>query len=171
MDIINGDIVNGFDEPAEQAYALICAIYRASEGFAATIEETFPTLAAFVAYLDELKKRPGAIFLLAKQGEALGAYLFLEPRPLARLAHTADLNMGVVAACRGQGTGQRLLAHACRQAQACGVLEILYLMVRADNLAAVRLYERSGFTLQARLRRDIKIGSDYFEGLLMAKFL
>lgn len=37
------DVVNGFDEPAEQAYALICAIYRASDSFVATIEEAFPT--------------------------------------------------------------------------------------------------------------------------------
>jgi RimJ/RimL family protein N-acetyltransferase len=38
------------------------------------------------------------------------------------------------------------------------VIEILYLTVRADNIAAIRLYERCGFEKLALLERDTQIG-------------
>ena len=42
-------------------------------------------------------------------------------------------------------------------------------MVRADNVSAVRLYERNGFDSLASLAGDTKIGEQYFDGILMRK--
>jgi hypothetical protein len=49
-------------------------------------------------------------------------------------------------------------------------IEIVYLMVRADNFAAVKLYQQNGFETIATLEKDTKIGSQYFDGILMRKF-
>ena len=49
-------------------------------------------------------------------------------------------------------------------------IEIVYLMVRADNIAAVKLYQQKGFEILATLEKDTKIGSQYFDGILMRKF-
>jgi len=43
-------------------------------------------------------------------------------------------------------------------------------MVRADNLAAVKLYQQKGFETLVTLVKDTKIGHQYFDGILMRKF-
>jgi RimJ/RimL family protein N-acetyltransferase len=50
-------------------------------------------------------------------------------------------------------------------------IEIVYLMVRSDNEAAVRLYLNAGFEQLAVLDRDTKIGDSYCDGILMRKFV
>ena len=43
-------------------------------------------------------------------------------------------------------------------------------MVRADNFPAIKLYQQKGFETLAALEKDTKIGSQYFDGILMRKF-
>jgi len=162
-------IVNGFDEPLADTYDLICSIYHSSDDFAASLAEVFPDLSAYAHYLEELQNRPGSVFLIAQQAAGLAGYLMLKPRPIERLSHGADLNMGILPSYRGLGVGQRLLERACSIASHEERLEILYLMVRADNLGAMRLYEKTGFVQQARLNHDTKIDGKYFDGILMSK--
>ena len=50
-------------------------------------------------------------------------------------------------------------------------IEIVYLMVRSDNEAAIRLYRHAGFEQLAVLDRDTKIGDSYRDGILMRKFV
>jgi ribosomal protein S18 acetylase RimI-like enzyme len=50
-------------------------------------------------------------------------------------------------------------------------LVIIYLMVRADNLNAIRLYKNMGFDLIAMLQDDIKTPEGDFDGVLMRKFV
>jgi RimJ/RimL family protein N-acetyltransferase len=50
-------------------------------------------------------------------------------------------------------------------------IEIVYLMVRSDNEAAIRLYRNAGFEQLAVLDRDTKIGDSYRDGILMRKFV
>ena len=43
-------------------------------------------------------------------------------------------------------------------------------MVRADNFATVKLYQQKDFEPIATLEKYTKIGSQYFDGILMRKF-
>ena len=60
------------------------------------------------------------------------------------VTHVGRLGMGVVAAHRGKSLGRRLLDATLAAAWATGLRRI-ELEVYADNAAAVRLYESSGF--------------------------
>ncbi|HDS44522.1 MAG TPA: N-acetyltransferase [Methanomicrobia archaeon] len=64
-----------------------------------------------------------------------------------------------------------ILQAALERASASAELEILYLMVRADNEPAIRLYKKMGFEVVAILSRDTRIGDAYFDGLLMRTFV
>jgi putative acetyltransferase len=151
-------------------YRLFQDVYSSSGTMSETFEERFPGLAAFE--LDPAEQREsGAIALVAGiDGEPL-AYATITPREQSRLRHTADLNMGVASRARGQGLGQLILSAALEQAIASPTVEILYLMVRADNEAAIHLYEKAGFERLALLSRDTKIADRYFDGLLMRRFV
>lgn len=61
-------------------------------------------------------------------------------------AHRCLLGMGVARDHRRVGLGARLVAHAEGWAQQAGGLDWIDLQVLSANMAAVRLYERFGFT-------------------------
>ncbi|MDP5238580.1 GNAT family N-acetyltransferase [Uliginosibacterium sp. 31-16] len=146
-------------------YALFEGVYASTDGMCETLAEKFGGLPGFPAYLADIASRPGGRVLVAEDAGTLLGYLTLTPRRPAKLAHTADLSMGVRAAARGRGIGKALLAAAMTQASP--PLEILYLMVRADNAAALRLYAAAGFETLARLEKDTRIGTQHHDGLLM----
>jgi len=152
-------------------FELVTDVYTTSEWMSETLEEKFPTLAAFERYVGELSCRPGHIALVAELKGNLFGYLTIMPRYQAKLRHTSELNMGVHHTARRKGIGRALLENALRRAGQSGVLEIIYLMVRTDNTPAVGLYESMGFDHLAILKRDIKTPQGYYDGHLMRKFI
>ena len=164
-------IENGFFIEHDELFELIGAIHATSDSFACEFEDEFPYVAALSTWLDQLGKLPGSQFLVARQGGKLIGFLFVEPKTQSKLKHTASLTVGIRAEAQGFGVGQKLLDALFPLLQREGRIEILYLMVRADNESALRLYRKSGFDLVAILDRDTKIGEHYFSGVLMRKFI
>jgi ribosomal protein S18 acetylase RimI-like enzyme len=108
-------------------------------------------------------------------------FVKVTPNKVERLTHTADITMGLHPNACGKGLGRRSLEATIerlnvlieqRRPKALPVVEILYLMVREDNVIAIRMYEKVGFEKVAVLNRDTKISNDlYYDGILMRKFL
>lgn len=71
--------------------------------------------------------------------------------------------IAVSAAAQGRGLGRVLLGHLVDEARARGCRR-LQLEVRADNDAAVRLYESAGFTI---VRRRPRYYPDFSDALVM----
>ncbi len=150
-------------------YALFADVYASSETMSETLGEKYPDSVHLTDDLRALVRLPGALALAAEIDHKPMAYALLRPRKQARLRHTADLSMGVAQAARGKGLGDLVLNAVLDRSRQAGIIEIVYLMVRADNVSAVRLYERSGFDSLASLAGDTKIGEQYFDGILMRK--
>jgi RimJ/RimL family protein N-acetyltransferase len=168
---VKPEIKNFSEYSHEQLFEMFRDIYATSEGMSEILEDKYPDTDSFVKDLETLQQQPGAIALAAGSGDMPVAYLTIRPRQQSRLRHTADLNMGVVQQFRGQGMGTMLLLEGLKRAFALNELEIIYLMVRSDNLPAIRLYMKTGFEPLAVLARDTKIDGKYFDGLLMRKFI
>lgn len=160
-------IEDGFPLPPEEARRLLRDIHESADTFAVNFDDEFPSAEAFDRFLRDLRRRPGALFLVARGTSGLLGFLLVEPRRAGKLRHAADLHMGVRAETRGQGAGSALLAAALDRLNAQTDVEIVYLMVRADNESALRLYRRHGFQLLATLPRDTKANGRYYDGLLM----
>jgi len=92
-------------------------------------------------------------FLAARDGKALIGHALVAFRAGSALARLYSL--AVLPGLTGQGLGRKLLAAAERQARQRGA-DRLRLEVRADNKAAIALYERTGYRMFARL-------PDYYE--------
>jgi ribosomal protein S18 acetylase RimI-like enzyme len=157
--------------PIAELYAMFRDIYSSSAGMSETLEERYPTRKSLAEEINSLVNQAGTIALAAEIAGRPVGYLTIKPRRQAKLSHTADLNIGVIEAMRRAGIGNTLLKTGITRALASAELEIIYLMVRADNTPALRLYQKNGFSRLATLKNDIKIGNDYFDGLLLRRFV
>lgn len=119
------------------------------ETLAATEAEVFPDDAWSVeSWWAELAERPRREYVVAVgRGEVLG---------YAGLDHAGDvadvMTIATTPAARGRGVGRRLLEELLARAAARGADAVL-LEVRADNAAALALYERLGFAVISVRRR------------------
>lgn len=162
---------NGFNLPVKQIYDLLKSVYGTSDTFANRFEEEYPSIENLSENLEQLKVLSGSLFLVAVDGTELLGYIFLKPRSQSNLKHTADLNMGVVVKARGKGVGKGILKAALVDLSSKAVIEIIYLMVRSDNVQAIKLYETQCFEVLTVLEKDTKIASRYYDGVLMRKFI
>ena len=74
--------------------------------------------------------------------------------------------MGVLSAYRGQGLGRQLLQACIEKAWSKGITRI-ELEARADNAAAIALYEKLGFKHEALKRNAMRFSGQYFDSVQM----
>lgn len=154
-----------------ELFAVFRHIYLTSDFMSDDFDRKFPGIEAFSNCHHSILKKCGSFILIATLGERIAGYLIVDTREASRLSHTAELNMGVSENLRNRGIGSALVNAALHKAKADGVVEIIYLMVRADHTGAVKLYENAGFEKIVRLEKDTKIGHEYYDGILMRRFV
>lgn len=98
-------------------------------------------------------------------GKLSGMVVLSRPsRP--KLAHTGDIGaMYVCDSARGTGLADALmtalLEHASR------IVEQVQLTVNAENVRAIKFYERHGFREIGRIPRSLRVGDRYYDDMLM----
>jgi len=88
------------------------------------------------------------------------------PRWAHAVHHGGILGIGLLPAYRSHGTGRRLLEACLAKVFSQGITRI-ELEVRADNHAAIHLYERIGFVRKAHLRQAFRFDGRFYDALLM----
>ncbi len=84
--------------------------------------------------------------------------------------HTAEIGLFVLKPFRNQGIGTRLLASMLDWARDTDY-EKVTLSGLATNERAIHLFKKFGFVVEGVRRRQFKVGQEYVDELLMAKFL
>ena len=124
-----------------------------------------PPLAAVVAFADILA-RQGCPQLVALDGKRVVGWCDIRVHEGALSRHVGVLGMGVVDGYRGRGIGRALL-EACLAKSPFARVE---LSVFADNTAAIKLYEKTGFVHEGVRRRAIRLEGDR-DLVLMARLV
>jgi ribosomal protein S18 acetylase RimI-like enzyme len=115
----------------------------------------------------------GAFDLVAVEDGSIGnvvGWAEVSVLPWARARHLGTLVLGVDAAAAGRGLGRALLEEAAAEGTRRGLTR-LELTVLVDNLRAVRLYLRAGFTVEGlrrgSVRRDGVVTDEYWMARLL----
>ena len=86
-------------------------------------------------------------------------------------AHRAVvLNVYVSPSMRGRGVGEILMSELANHAMEQGILQ-LELGVNAESTAAIRLYERNGYTRIGTMPRGFRVGGKYYDEIYMIRLL
>ena len=112
---------------------------------------------------DPTDAAPASQFTLgAWQGTRLVGAVSCERDLRVKVRHIAHLiGMMVQADARHAGIGAALLEACIGSARDADGIELLTLSVTAGNTAALRLYERAGFSRYASLPRALRVGNAY----------
>jgi ribosomal protein S18 acetylase RimI-like enzyme len=132
----------------------------ATSGF--TLDQTEQFLTDLLAHDD--------VQLVALEGERVFGWCDIRRGRHEGFEHVGTLGMGLLAECRGQGLGKRLLEAALAEARSRG-LERVQLEVFASNAGAIALYRKAGFVEEGRRVHARKLDGVYDDVLLMARAL
>jgi len=108
-------------------------------------------------------------FVATVDGDVVG-WVHLERPETAKLSHTAELTVGVLAQYRGQGIGGRLLQRGTEWAAERGC-EKLYNSVPSTNDAAIEFLEAHGWETEAVRADHYKLGDEYADEVMLARAL
>jgi RimJ/RimL family protein N-acetyltransferase len=108
-------------------------------------------------------------FVVDAEGEIVG-WCDIRRETLDSYAHVGHLGMGVAAAWRGRGVGERLMVATIDAARAAG-FEKIELSVFATNTRARALYDKVGFVLEGTRVRGRKVDGHYEDVDIMGLIL
>jgi|SRR5688572_17331884 len=148
---------------------------------AATFHECLDTVAREKRYLAQIAAPPpekveafvresvakDAVQFVALDGARVVAWADIFPAWPHAIAHCGSVGMGVLPDYRRKGLGEALLRACIAKAKVKGITRI-ELEARADNLPAIRLYEKLGFVHEAVKRNGMRFDGVYFDSVLMS---
>lgn len=107
-------------------------------------------------------------FVCRVDGEVAGLIVFSRTTYTKKTAHIGDIgSMYVRSKFWGAGAADALMEAAFDVAEDC--VEQIILTVNAENVRAIKFYERHGFRECGRVPRAIKIGERYYDELEMIR--
>ena len=115
----------------------------------------------------EATNKSGAVIVAERLSEIVGL-IDIRRGERASRAHSGSFGMSVAKACRRQGIGRRLLEAAVQEAKSWPGFCRLELEVVLWNTAAIALYEKLGFKLEARKAKAVNFRGRPEDMLLMA---
>lgn len=110
------------------------------------------------------------VFFVATVGDEVVGWVHLHSPNYEKLAHTAELTMGVLKEYRGHGIGGHLMERGLKWAESNGY-EKVYQSLPATNQDAVRFLERHRWETEAIRRAHYKIDDKYVAEQMMAVML
>jgi RimJ/RimL family protein N-acetyltransferase len=124
------------------------------------------------AWIAEHRRRPGWLALVPEVEGRIVGLLSFENGSRRRLAHRGSFGVSLLAAWRGRGVGDALLASLLDWARESPLIEKVCLSVHVGNDAAIALYRKHGFAEEGRRVREIKLGPGrYTDDLVMYRLV
>ena len=128
-----------------------------------------PPLEKLSSFQSSLISQNGPVYYAINDDKVIG-WCDVSPEKNPRLSHRGSLGMGILAEFRGQGIGGELLSSVLKHSKQFG-LEKVELHVYTTNTAGIALYKKFSFEQEGLIKKYRKLDDQYFDCLVMAKFL
>lgn len=128
------------------------------------------TIAEEEAIIKKMSDGPNSTMIMALDGPLVVSVSSLNGSPHPRAVHRTSLAISVSKSHWNRGIGFMVLTRLIEIAKE-KKLNIIDLEVKADNEAAIHLYQKAGFKEIGRYPHFIKIDEQYYDGLLMVLLL
>ncbi len=122
---------------------------------------------------DELTEETGLKFfksqsftgLAIKDGEVIGLYI-LHPNNVGRCGHISNASYAVKSDIRGMGVGEMLVRHSIKKAGELGFRILQFNAVVKNNVKALKLYEKIGFTKLGVIPGGFRLKDGSYEDII-----
>ena len=157
---------------AERVHAYICALGRSTD-MILTYADDLPPLERVQSHIDMIEHGHfySLVALDPESGEVVGnaSFRFAVRK---KLAHTAELGMGVLPSHQRIGLGSMMLDRAIEDMRGHPTIERLDLTVIASNTHARKMYQRAGFVEEGlKLRALRQPDGRYDDEVMMAMWI
>ena len=98
-------------------------------------------------------------------GEVVGLYI-LHPNNVGRCGHICNTSYAVKKGRRGQHIGEQLVKHSLEMGARLGFRILQFNAVVANNVRALHLYERLGFTRLGVIPQGFRMDDGHFEDIV-----
>ena len=122
-------------------------------------------------FLDEKRRAPDSLFLIAWVGDEVAGTLGFNSGHRPRRRHAGEFGISVRKGFWRMQIGSLLLDTLVAWARSGGVVTKIDLQVRADNEPAISLYESKGFEREGRIQNAIRLNGKYYDTLCMGLIL
>jgi L-amino acid N-acyltransferase YncA len=116
-------------------------------------------------------ERPAHAFVAHVDGRVIGTY-YVRPNQPGRGAHVANAGYIVAPEAQGKGLASALCAHSLNTARRLGFRAMQFNFVVATNTAALRVWEKHGFTVVGRVPQAFQHATlGYVDALILHREL
>lgn len=122
-------------------------------------------------FLRNQQKNPNNIYLAGFIGDELACFANLAAESKKRITHNCELGITVRKKYWNLGVASALMKELIRFARESETLRAIHLDVYANNQSAIRLYEKFGFQKVGRMKDYFRVGSQYYDKLMMSLYL
>lgn len=118
-------------------------------------------------YLEKCRQADNCIYWLALVEGKLAGILNFEGGARPRTRHTGELGTSVLREYWGVGVASALMDSLLDWSRRGEIVRKINLRVRSDNLRAIHLYKRKGFSVEGTLTKQMFVGGLYYDNLWM----
>ncbi|MCZ0717077.1 GNAT family N-acetyltransferase [Aerococcus kribbianus] len=122
-------------------------------------------------YLKSLETSDNNRLLIARLGDEIIGVASIGAESKEKVKHVGEVGICILQRFWGFGLAQVLLDDLFDWAKEESPLTLIRLEVAADNIRAIKLYEKYDFERLGKLPKAIKLGHDYADTLIMFKSL
>lgn len=122
-------------------------------------------------YLKNMKGDQNSVMLLAFLDEKIVSVAQIACSPRARIAHNGEVALSVKKEYWHMGIGKAQLEELIAFAKSKGTIRNVTLGVRAENVNAIQLYEKCGFTKVGVHKNFFNVDGKFYDEILMDLFL
>jgi len=108
------------------------------------------------------------LYLVTIDGNQIVGSLIFVRGEYRKNKHAGQFEIFIRQEFRGKGIGQKLIKELLKWAKQHKIKRI-ELEVWGNNLSAIKLYKKIGFTTEGRKKKAYKINSKYVDGIIMSK--